>query len=166
MAKRARVLIPFLAGCAACLAVLLLIQSPGDATPSDAPSLQRKAASPVVQSFDKAEEVKFSWGWIRWLMSSKIDPKAQMTFGIVHVSASVRNPVHVHPNCEECLHVLSGSCRHLVGTEWVTLKAGDTVRIPAGVPHVAETLDEPMRAVIVYSSGERQFVLVEEGEKE
>ena len=42
------------------------------------------------------------------------------------------------------------------------LKAGDMIRIPAGVPHMARTLDEPMRAIIVYSAGERGFELVEE----
>jgi len=152
------------------LAVVLMIQSRLSA---DAPEAEKPAATPtsegnsapaVVQSFHKAQAVKYSWGWIRWLMNSKIDPKAEMTFGIVYVKAHQRNPVHVHPNCAEYLHVLSGSCEHLVGKKWLKLKAGDTVRRPAGVQHAARTLDEPMRAVIVYSSGERQFKEVEEEE--
>jgi mannose-6-phosphate isomerase-like protein (cupin superfamily) len=125
------------------------------------------AASPlgVVQSFEDVAVEKFSWGWIRWLMSSKIDPEAQMTFGIVHVEPAERNPLHVHPNCEEQIYVLSGSCEHRVGQRIVVLKAGDMLRIPAGVPHMARTFEkEPLRAVIVYSSGTRQFVAVEEEE--
>ena len=121
-----------------------------------------ESAAPLVQGFKEAEELKFSWGWIRWLMSAKIDPGAEMTFGIVYVKPNQRNPMHVHPNCEEILHVLSGSCEHLIGEEWVTVKAGDTVRIPRGVRHVAHTGDEPMRAVIAYSSGNRQMVTLKE----
>ena len=38
------------------------------------------------------------------------------------------------------------------------LKKGDVIRIPAGVPHKARTFEkEPMEAIIVYSSGDRQF---------
>ena len=124
---------------------------------------KEQSASPV-QSFKEAEELKFSWGWIRWLMSAKIDPGAEMTFGIVYVKPNQRNPMHVHPNCEEILHVLSGSCEHLIGDEWLTLKAGDTVRIPRGVRHVARTGDQPMRAVITYSAGNRQMVTLKEPE--
>ena len=39
---------------------------------------------------------------------------------------------------------------------------GDVLRIPRGVPHNARTFDkEPLRAIIVYSAGNRQFVPVE-----
>ena len=150
------------------LAVLLLAQFPGQTAPPDAPGRAEgdcpKSRSPtgLVQPFDQAEEVKYPWGWIRWLMSSKIDPQAEMTLGIVYVKPHQRNPMHVHPNCAEFLHMLSGSCEHLVGDKWVTLEAGDTIRIPAGVRHVARTLDQPMRAVIVYSAGERQFEVVDD----
>ncbi len=156
---------------AAGLAGLLFVQLTGQTAPADeaasAPSACSKAesAAVVVQSFKEAEEVKYPWGWIRWLMSSKIDPKAEMTFGIVYVKPNQINPTHVHPNCEEVLHVLAGSCEHLVGDKWVTLKAGDTLRIPRGVRHVARTRGEPLRAVIAYSSGDRQFELAEKQEK-
>ena len=88
-----------------------------------------------------------------------------MTFGIVRLEAHAQNPLHAHHNCAEYLYVLSGSCRHRVGKQWVTLKTGDVVRIPAGVPHTAKTLDEPVQAVIVYDSGERDFVVVDEAAK-
>ena len=43
------------------------------------------------------------------------------------------------------------------------LKAGDALRIHAGVPHAAKALGkEPMRAVVVYNTGQRQFAEVEE----
>lgn len=149
------------------LAIVLWMQTPGEAEPQRAAKSAAKSASaddavpPLVQAFDKAQKVEYSWGWIRWMMSSKIDPEAEMTFGIVYVKANQTNPIHIHPNCAEYLHMLSGSCEHLMGDEWLKLKEGDTLRIPAGVRHGARTLDEPMRAVIVYSSGDRQFQEVE-----
>lgn len=158
--------------CIVCLAVVPMILSataaapPAAAKPAASPACTTETTAALVQSFDKAEELKYSWGWIRWLMNSKIHPESEMTFGIVHVNANVQNPAHVHPNCEEHLHVLSGSCEHRVGKKWFTLKKGDTIRIPTGVPHQARTLKEPMVAVIVYSAGERQFELVEEGDGE
>jgi quercetin dioxygenase-like cupin family protein len=112
-----------------------------------------------VQHFDKVEQVKYPWGWIRWLMNSKLDPGAAQTFGVVEIAAGQRNSLHMHPNCEELLYVLSGSCKHRIGDKSVVLKPGDIARIPAGVAHQAIVLgNEPMRAVISYSSGDRQVV--------
>ena len=108
--------------------------SRNEATGSDSESkIPAKGIAALVQSFDKVEKEEFSWGWIRWLMSSKLDPKAQMTFGIVHLKAGQINPFHIHPNCEEQLFVQSGSCEHWIGNKTIVLKKGDVIRIPAGV---------------------------------
>lgn len=108
----------------------------------------------------KVETQKFPWGQIQWLMSGKIDSHAEMTLGIVDVKANQANPIHIHPNSAEYLHMLSGACEHLVDGHWVALKAGDTVRIPKGVPHGARTKDQPFRAVLVYDTPNRQMVPV------
>jgi quercetin dioxygenase-like cupin family protein len=129
---------------------------------SHADSIGPKGLAGLVQSFDKVKKEEFAWGWIRWMMSSKLDPKSEMTFGIVHLKADQINPFHVHANCEEHLYVLSGSCEHWIGKETIMLKKGDVIRIPAGVPHKARTFKEPMESIIVYSSGDRQFEVVEE----
>ena len=120
----------------------------------------------TLQAFDKVAVEEYPWGWIRWLMNGKIDSEAEMTFGMVSIKPHQENPAHLHPNSTEYLHVLEGSCEHLVGTEWATLKAGDTVRIPKGAPHRARTTNEACRAVIVYNTGNRQFVKVGEGEEQ
>lgn len=105
----------------------------------------------------------FPWGRLRWLMSARIDPGAAQTFGIAEIYPGRRNPLHSHPNCEELLYVLSGSCEHVLGQERVVLQAGDLLRIPLGTPHQAIVLgDEPMRAVISFSSPDRQTILHEE----
>jgi len=132
---------------------------------ASSPKADAGSSKVVVRSLDKAEVTKLPCGWIRWLINSKIDPKAEMTFGVVKIEANSQNPLHVHHKCAEYLYMLSGSCRHRVGKQWVTLKAGDAVRIPAGVPHTAKTLDEPMQAVIVYDCGKRDFTVVNETAK-
>jgi len=113
----------------------------------------------VVQHFDKEVEVKYPWGAIRWMMDSKIDRDAAQTFGIVQINAGQRNALHSHPNCEEILYVLSGSCEHVVGNKKFVLHPGDLIRVPVGVPHQAiVTGNEPLRAVISYSSADRKVV--------
>jgi len=167
MSRHATFLVASIEWCTIGLAIVLWMNASGQAEPQGAARSAAKSASAEdatpspVRAFDKAQKVEYPWGWIRWMMSSKIDPEAEMTFGIVYVRANQTNPIHVHPNCAEYLHMLSGSCEHLMGDEWLKLKKGDTLRIPAGVRHGARTLDEPMRAVIVYSSGDRQFQEVE-----
>ena len=113
----------------------------------------------VVQHLDRAEEVKYPWGTIRWLMSSKIDHGSAQTLGIVQINPGQHNQLHSHPNCEEILYVLSGEAEQVVGNKRVTTRAGDLIRVPIGVPHQAIVKgNEPFRAVISYSSGDRQVV--------
>jgi quercetin dioxygenase-like cupin family protein len=114
-------------------------------------------ANAVVQHLDKEAIEKYPWGEIRWMMSGKIDSGSAQTFGIVEIKAGQKNALHSHPNCEEILYVLSGSCEHLIGDRKVTLRAGDLIRVPVGVKHQATALGkQPLRAVISYSSGDRQ----------
>ncbi len=121
---------------------------------------ESQPAKPTVHEGEKVEASEYPWGWIRWVMNAQIDPAAEMTLGVVYIKPHQENPLHQHPNSAEFLHVLEGSCEHLVGREWVKLKTGDTVRIPQGVPHRARTGDEACRAVIVYNTGTRQMVEV------
>lgn len=130
------------------------------AEPAKAPQVDAAMLARLVQSFDKVEKQEYPWGWIRWLMNADLDPQSTMTLGVVEVRAGQSNPAH--GNCDEILYVLSGSCEHRVGNEVVVLKAGDVMRIPAGVPHSAKTFDQPMRAVVVYNTGRREFTVVED----
>jgi len=121
--------------------------------------LARGDAPVAVRHFDSMQEVKYPWGWIRWLMNSKLDPRAAQTFGIVEIKGGGRNTLHKHPNCEELLYVLSGTATHVIGDRKVSIKKGDLIRVPRDTPHMAiVTSSEPLRAVISYSSGDRQVV--------
>jgi quercetin dioxygenase-like cupin family protein len=119
----------------------------------------------LMQAFDKIQPQNFPWGWIRWLMNAKIDPAAEMTFGLVEINAHTTNPAHIHPNSAEYLHVLSGTLEHRLADQWVLMKPGDTIRIPKNVIHQARTKDHACRSVIVYNTGTRQMVPVKESSK-
>ena len=150
----------------ACLAAWCLLfvamATPPAAIAAEKNDAKADAIEGTLQRLDKAETIDYDWGWIRWLINGKLDPKAEMTFGMVYIKPNQTNPAHLHPNSAEYLHVLEGACEHMVGKKWVALKQGDTLRIPKNVPHKARTGKEPCRAVIVYDTGDRQFVEVKE----
>ena len=105
----------------------------------------------------------FPWGGIKWLTNAAMQPGAEQTFGLVHIAPGQQNPPHYHPNCEEILHVLSGECEHTYDNERYHLNPGDTIRVPSGVKHHAINSGwEPLRAVISFSSGDRQTVFLDE----
>ena len=102
------------------------------------------------------------WGELRWLVNGELTPGAEQTFGVVRILPGRNNPLHFHPNCEEILYVLAGTCRHSLGDETFTLSPGEAIRVPAGVVHNARcTSDEPLEAVISFSSPDRQTTEVE-----
>jgi quercetin dioxygenase-like cupin family protein len=110
------------------------------------------------------EPVATGWGELNWKITGKAMPGAEMTFGTCLIHPGERNPLHSHPNCEELLYVVSGSCEHRLGDDTVHLAAGDVIRIPRNVPHWARALgDEPVFALIVFSTGARQAVDLEGG---
>jgi quercetin dioxygenase-like cupin family protein len=110
------------------------------------------------------ERVSTNWGELNWKLSGKTMPGAQMTFGTCLIKPGDRNPLHSHPNCEELLYIVSGFCEHRLGDETVRLAPGDVIRIPRDVPHWARALGtEPVFALIIFSTGERQAVDLEGG---
>lgn len=113
----------------------------------------------VYNAYSKKPDVEADWGAITWLSSGKIDPNAEMTFGVVYIEPGQSNPRHYHPNCEECIYVLSGQCDHSLGDDIIPLKKGDMLRIPRGVMHNAvNTGSERVYMVIVYSTPDRQTI--------
>jgi len=131
----------------------------------DKPSTHKPLAE-CVQHLDKVVAETSPWGSLRWLMNAKLDANSPLTVGIAEINAGQSNPLHLHGNSDEVIYVLSGSCEQRVGDETVILKAGDTLRIPAGVPHQAKALgNEPLKSLVVYNTGNRQFTPVVEKAK-
>jgi len=110
----------------------------------------------------EAESFGFDWGAIKWLCNGTLLPGTELTFGVVWIRPGDSNPLHYHPNCEELLYVLSGECTHRLGEEVYHLKPGDLIRVPANVVHRAEASGwEPLQAIVVFDSPDRQTVVVE-----
>ena len=116
---------------------------------------------PVTRLSETTAE-EFPWGTLNWLMGQAIDPDAKQTFGMAVIQPGQQNPPHYHSNCEEILYVVSGTCEHTYGDDSYQLEPGDSIRVPAGVIHHAiNNGDEPLRAIISFSSGDRQTVFLE-----
>lgn len=116
----------------------------------------------VVTHIDQLEHDKLEWGEIVWFCNGKLSPGSEQTMGMCTIYPGQRNPRHYHPNCEEVLHVVSGQGKHSYNDDWVDLRAGSTIRVPANVRHqlVAEGT-EPLKCMIAFSSGDRQTVFLE-----
>lgn len=108
------------------------------------------------------ETQEMDWGRLVWLCNDKLMPGAQQTLGLCTLFPGKGNPLHYHPNCEEVLHVLSGSGRHSLGDDWFELQPGSTIRIPQNVRHhLRNTGTDDLVCVIAFSSGDRQTVFLE-----
>ncbi|MDQ3653941.1 MAG: cupin domain-containing protein [Chloroflexota bacterium] len=117
----------------------------------------------VVRSVGAVEPIDLAWGRLVWLVGAVQTPGAAQTLGVVTIHPGKRNPLHLHPNCEELLYVMEGEADHKLGDELYQLRAGDVIRIPQGVPHWAQaTGDAPLVAVISFSSADRQTETLEE----
>ena len=105
-----------------------------------------------------AHRIVEDWGSLVWLASQKIGNAKGLTLGRVVIKAGTSNPKHSHPNCEEALYLLQGRLEHTIGDESVTLEAGDTIVLDAGIPHNAASIgDEDADMIVAYSSGVRGF---------
>ncbi|MBL8793015.1 MAG: cupin domain-containing protein [Planctomycetia bacterium] len=104
---------------------------------------------------------QFDWGSLKWLCSRELAPNSEQTLGLVHILPGQQNPEHYHPNCQEILYMLAGECEHSFDGDWVHLKPGMTICVPAGVRHQLVNKGwEPVTCLVSFSSGDRQTVFV------
>jgi len=100
-----------------------------------------------------------SWGSVQWAVREGDPPGAEQTFAIAVFDAGEGNVEHTHPNCEEIVYVIEGEIEHTLGDERTRLGPGDLIVVPRDVPHrLVNTSGAPTRAIIVFSSPDRQFV--------
>lgn len=100
-----------------------------------------------------------TWGRLEWMVSGAIGNSDTLTVGKCFIRPGEHNPPHVHPNCDEVLHVVRGTIRHRVDDDYVEMGPGDTISIPTGSVHNAENVGEDeAEFVIVFSTSERQVV--------
>src|SRR5205823_5447023 len=82
---------------------------------TDAGTLQVMQIERLMTHADARPALTFPWGGIKWLCNRETDPEAAQTLGLVFINPGAHNLLHYHPNCEELLHVLSGTCDHRLG---------------------------------------------------
>lgn len=64
-------------------------------------------------------------------------------------------PLHVHHTEDEVFHILAGEARFVVGSKEFSVRAGDTMVAPKGVPHCfVVTSQEDARWINVTASGD------------
>ena len=116
---------------------------------------------------DTAQASQFDWGSIQWFFGGTQTPGAQITFGYVEIEPGRKNPRHYHPNSDEVLYLLEGELDHSLADEVFHLVPGSAIFIAQEVPHDAvNTSDRTARMVVAYPTGDRQIVMLEEGQDE
>jgi quercetin dioxygenase-like cupin family protein len=59
----------------------------------------------------------------------------------IYVKRGCLVPMHAHES-EQMTYVLQGAIRFLVGGEEMTVREGEVLHIPSGIPHQAEALED------------------------
>lgn len=110
----------------------------------------QKAAEGIVEEHD--------WGTLHWYASGKLGNSTAMTLGRCIIKPRCENPKHLHPNCEEILHVLHGKIIQYVGDDaGFEMGPGDTVTISAGIRHNVKNVGEDDAVLMIsFSSPDRQ----------
>ena len=93
-----------------------------------------------------------------WLMEDAIKPGAGLSLARMSVDPGVTSEAHRHPDCNEAVHLLSGEVEQRCGLDWVKMRPGETLLIPAGTPHQTRNSGgETAVLIIAYSSGARVY---------
>lgn len=66
-----------------------------------------------------------------------------MTVARIHLAAGAVVPRHQHEN-EQVANVVEGRLRFVVGDEELVLGAGESIALPADVPHEVEALEDSL----------------------
>jgi oxalate decarboxylase/phosphoglucose isomerase-like protein (cupin superfamily) len=118
---------------------------------------------PIVSTSANYQSHEFDWGTLTWFVSRELKNCESMTVGRCVLKTRFSNPRHIHPNCDEVLHLISGRIICGVGENEFTMGPGDTITIPTSLPHYAKNIgivDAIM--LICFSSADRQSIIVEE----
>jgi quercetin dioxygenase-like cupin family protein len=66
------------------------------------------------------------------------------------------NPRHLHPNCEEILHVLQGTITHTGKDTDEIMHIGDTISVPVNTLHNARNIGDDWAILLIsFSSPNR-----------
>lgn len=95
---------------------------------------------------------------MQWLMQDEDKTTAGLSLAKMTIRSGTTSELHLHPNCNECIHVLEGHIRQRIGDQWLEMSAGDTCLIPEGVQHQSQNIGLSAAVLIIaYSSGRRDY---------
>jgi quercetin dioxygenase-like cupin family protein len=90
------------------------------------------------------------------MMSRKVIAGERLLLAHVYLKRGALVPMHSHDN-EQMTYVLEGALRVHVGGEEVTIREGEVLRIPGGLPHQAEALDDTLE-LDVFSPARKEWL--------
>lgn len=110
---------------------------------------------------DALATMVFDWGSIKWLVSPRHIDGAKSTLGEVVINPGRGHDRHSHPASDEVIYVIDGEGTQMVNDEEpFTIAAGDTVHIPAGVPHATTNTGwRTLRLIVTYTPGGEEAAL-------
>ncbi|MGE3803725.1 MAG: cupin domain-containing protein [Gemmataceae bacterium] len=87
----------------------------------------------VTEKEMKVEELP--WGPHDWLCRPDLVEAEKLLLVRVHIPPGLGHAFHRHPEMEELIYVLDGTCEQWVDREQKILKAGDVAHIPMDMVH-------------------------------
>ena len=93
-----------------------------------------------------------------WLMEDAIEPGAGLSLARMSVDPGVTSQAHRHRDCNEAVHLLAGEVEQRCGPDWVKMRPGETLLIPAGTVHQSRNTGRATAVLMIaYSSGTRVY---------
>ena len=75
------------------------------------------------------------------MISQKIISGEREMLAQIYLKRGAQVPVHAHDS-EQMTYILQGALKVLVGGDEITVREGEVLHIPSGVPHQAEALED------------------------
>lgn len=105
--------------------------------------------------FVTAKEMKvdeLSWGRLDWLSIPELVAAEKLMLACVHIQPGQGHAFHRHPEMEEIIYVLEGSCEQWVEREKRILGPGEMAHIPTNVVHASYNCGQSMLRVLAILS--------------
>eukprot|EP01119_Soliformovum_irregulare_P015242 TRINITY_DN4269_c0_g1_i1.p1 TRINITY_DN4269_c0_g1~~TRINITY_DN4269_c0_g1_i1.p1 ORF type:complete len:137 (+),score=39.58 TRINITY_DN4269_c0_g1_i1:139-549(+) len=102
---------------------------------------------------------------IHWVIGKDSGGARELTMGCTTIKPGGKNPLHIHPNCEEILHLLEGEVEHIVEGDdgelhHFRMEDGDSIVVPRGKKHQAINVGlKDARWIVTFSSADRQTII-------
>ena len=112
-------------------------------------NLSGSLPSIIISPGSKSKVLPQEWGRLIWYASAEIGNSANMTVGICEINPGCANPCHLHPNCEEVLHVLQGTISHTGKDDNEIMEPGDTITVPVNTLHNARNIGDDLAILLI-----------------